>query len=72
MQVELKASHPQGEGENNGQTQVYSTVRVAMGEWITVARSGAALHAPEPGVTSSRDAEAQVSRELQLRVSLAP
>ncbi len=73
VQVELKATRPQAGqgGQVEGQTQVFSTVQVALGDWITVARSGS-LHPPEPGVTSSRDAEAQVSRELQLRVNLAP
>jgi hypothetical protein len=68
VQIEVKAMRPQGDGH----AQVFSTVQVALGEWITVARSGEALRPPEPGVTSSRDAEGQVSRELQLRVSLAP
>jgi len=73
VQVELKAYRPQGgEGGAGGQAQVYSTVAVAMGDWITVARSGGNLRPAERGVVSSRDAEPQTSRELQLRVSLAP
>ncbi len=68
VQVELKATRPQGD---EGQTLVFSTVQVPLGDWITVARSGS-LHPPQPGVVSSSDAEGQVSRELQLRVSLAP
>jgi len=71
VQVELKAYHPQDD-QAGGQTQVYSTVQVAMGDWITVARSGGNLRPAERGVVSSRDAEPQLSRELQLRVSLAP
>ena len=68
VQVELKAMTPQ----DGGQQQVFSTVQVALGDWITVARSGGPLHAPEPGVIRSSDAEPQVSRELQLRVNVAP
>ncbi|MDY0745097.1 hypothetical protein SNE35_11285 [Paucibacter sp. R3-3] len=73
VQVELKAYHPQeGEAGASAQAQVYSTVAVSMGDWITVARSGGNLRPAERGVVSSRDAEPQTSRELQLRVSLAP
>ena len=44
VQVDLKATRPQG-GQVEGQTQVFSTVQVALGDWITVARSGS-LHPP--------------------------
>jgi len=66
--VELKAMNPEG----SGQAQLFSTVQLALDEWLTVARSGASVQRAQPGVLSSRDAEAQTSRELQLRVSLAP
>lgn len=73
VQVELKAYHPQeGQDGAGSQAQVYSTVAVTMGDWITVARSGGNLRPAERGVVSSRDAEPQTSRELQLRVSVAP
>lgn len=54
------------------QAQFQSTVMVPLGEWLTVARSGAELQRAERGVTSSRDAETRSLRELQIRVELAP
>ncbi|MEL4180159.1 hypothetical protein [Roseateles sp. PN1] len=54
------------------QAQFQSTVMVPLGEWLTVARSGAELQRAERGVTSSRDAEMRSLRELQIRVELAP
>ncbi|MCV2350958.1 hypothetical protein [Paucibacter sp. Y2R2-4] len=54
------------------QTTVLSTVSAPLGEWVTVARSGASVQARERGVLSTRDAETQRSRELQIRVDLAP
>ncbi|WP_144006940.1 hypothetical protein [Pelomonas sp. KK5] len=72
VEVELKAMRPREEAEGGGEEQVLSHVQVPLGEWITVARTGAPARAPERGVTSSRDAEPQSSRELQLRVTLAP
>lgn len=64
----------QGQAHTQGQTQaqVLSTVSVGLGQWLTVARSGAATQRQERGVISSRSAEAQSTRELQLRVDLAP
>lgn len=64
-----------GRGEAAGQgrqAQFQSTVMVPLGEWLTVARSGAELQRAERGVTSSRDAETRNLRELQIRVELAP
>jgi hypothetical protein len=72
VRVELRAlgnAGPQGQG---AQTELLSTVQVPMGDWMTVARSGAATRTPQPGVISSSDAESQSSRELQLRITLAP
>lgn len=69
VRVELRA---QGSDALQSQADVLSTVSVALGQWLTVARSGAALQRQQRGVTSSRSAEAQTARELQLRVDLAP
>ncbi|WP_349740485.1 hypothetical protein [Roseateles cavernae] len=70
VRVELRAL---GAGQQSGaQSELLSTVLVAMGDWLTVARSGAATRQPQAGVISSSDAESQSSRELQLRVTLAP
>jgi hypothetical protein len=78
VRVELRvlgsaeAQGPQGPQGQSAQTELLSTVQVPMGDWMTVARSGAATRAPQPGVISSSDAESQSSRELQLRITLAP
>lgn len=68
VKVELRATAP----DERGQAQVFTTVQLGLDEWLTVARSGAPPPRPQPGVLSTRDAEARPSRELQLRVSLAP
>lgn len=83
VRVELRAqgrgasdnnAFSQGQAHTQGQTQaqVLSTVSVGLGQWLTVARSGAATQRQERGVISSRSAETQSTRELQLRVELAP
>ncbi len=78
VRVELRAQGSAGamQGQQQGQAQsqaeVLSTVSVALGQWLTVARSGAATQRQERGIISSRSAEAQSARELQLRVDLAP
>jgi len=59
-------------GAAMAQTTVLSTVAVPLGEWVTVARSGASVQTRERGVLSTRDAETQRSRDLQIRVDLAP
>ncbi len=70
VRVELRAL---GTAQQTGaQSELLSTVLVAMGDWLTVARSGAATRQPQAGVISSSDAEGQSNRELQLRVTLAP
>lgn len=63
VQVELRALSP-------GQ-DLLSTVQAPLGDWVTVARA-APVQRPTPGTASSRDAERQGQRELQLRVQLAP
>jgi hypothetical protein len=77
VRVELRAqssgnASAQSPSPSQTQAQIVSTVSVALGQWLTVARSGAATQRQERGVISSRSAEAQTSRELQLRVELAP
>jgi hypothetical protein len=78
VRVELRAlgsagqQGQQGQQGQGAQTEILSTVQVPLGDWMTVARSGPAARAPQPGVISSSDAETQSSRELQLRVNLAP
>jgi hypothetical protein len=69
VRVELRTL---GAGAQSQQAEVFSTVQVPLDEWRTVARSGAALQRSEPGVISSSDAESRGSRELQLRISVAP
>ncbi|MET0519557.1 MAG: hypothetical protein ABW005_12080 [Burkholderiaceae bacterium] len=68
VRVELRAITP---GEQ-GQAQIFTTVQLGLDEWLAVARSGAPPPRPQPGMLSTRDAEARPSRELQLRVGLAP
>ncbi|CAN5320157.1 hypothetical protein BH11PSE10_BH11PSE10_13700 [soil metagenome] len=68
VRVELQAFGARAQGEQN----ISSTVVLPLGDWLTVARSGATVLAPAPGSLSSADAPGQPSRELQLRVSLAP
>ena len=52
--------------------RVLSTVLVPMDEWTVVARSQHRVESKAGGMLSSRDADADLARELQLRVSLAP
>ncbi|MEJ6007277.1 hypothetical protein WG899_17140 [Paucibacter sp. AS339] len=79
VRLEVRAQAPvmnaqavQGGQGGSAQTTVVSTVAAPLGEWVTVARSGASVRTPERGVISSRDAEGQRSRELQIRADLAP
>ena len=60
------------EFQSFGAAEVFSTVSVPLDHWVTVARSGADVRAPAPGVVSSRDAQGIPGRDLQLRISLAP
>ena len=70
VQVELRSSNSTDQGA--GQAELFSTVQIPLGRWLTVARSGDAVAAPPRGTLSTRDAEARTLRELQLRVELAP
>jgi len=54
------------------QSQVVGTVLVPLGQWVTVARQGGTAQAAEAGTYSTRNAEPVESRELQIRVDLAP
>ena len=78
VRVALRAQGPGAAGSGSGpadplpQLQLQSTVLLPLGEWLTVARSGAVLPHQERGIISSRDAENRIVRELQLRVELAP
>lgn len=69
VRVELRALAPSGA---RGETEILSTVQVPLGQWLTVARRGLQQQRSESGVLSSRDAEQQSQRELQLRVQPAP
>lgn len=51
---------------------VLSTVQVPMGQWVTIARTGTVETSASRGTFSTRDAEVQRLRELQLRVDVAP
>lgn len=73
--VELRGQLSQPADEGGGatqQTELLSTVQLPLGQWLTIARSGAGLQAQQRGTLSTRDAEPSVLRELQLRVDLAP
>jgi len=72
IQVQSPSGEPGPNGLPAGQTQLDSSVQLRLGEWLTVARTGAAVQAQERGVLSTRAAESQTQRELQLRVDLAP
>jgi hypothetical protein len=58
------ASQAPGEG-----LQVETTLPLALGEWVPVARTGSVGALAAPGVVSSADVRRSASRELQLRVS---
>ncbi|NCT83317.1 MAG: hypothetical protein GXC94_09255 [Comamonadaceae bacterium] len=49
-----------------------STLNLPLQRWQTVARSGGVAPTAARGTISSRDAEGQPERELQLRVSIGP
>lgn len=68
-QIDQAAAEP---GSAMQQALLLSTVQLPLGEWLTIARSGASLQVQQRGTLSTRDAEPSVLRELQLRVDLAP
>ena len=61
-----------GPGQPPVRTELESTALVPLDEWVTVARTGGQLRRSERGTFSTRDAEAVSSRELQVRIQLAP
>jgi len=67
--LELRTLQPRGEA---GSEELISSLLVPLEHWTVVAREGASPQAPAPGTYSSRDAEPQASRELQLRIRRAP
>lgn len=52
--------------------QLLSTVQAPIGQWVTIARTGQAVTSSSRNSWSTRDAEVQRGRELQLRIDLAP
>ena len=61
-----------GSGQPPVRTELESTALVPLDEWVTVARSGGQLRRSERGTLSTRDAESVSSRELQVRIQVAP
>jgi len=52
--------------------QVLSTVQAALGQWVTIARTGSYYAGSAANQYSTRDAEVHRTKELQVRVDLAP
>ncbi len=61
-----------GDPQQRPSTDVLSTVQAPLGVWVTIARTGGAATPSPRGTYSTRDAEVQKLRELQLRVEVAP
>ena len=84
VDVEVRASDqaqmPQGgaygttlpDGQQRPSTDVLSTVQAPLGIWVTIARTGSGSSRASRNTYSTRDAEVQKLRELQLRVDVAP
>lgn len=84
VDVEVRASDqaqmPQGgaygttlpDGQQRPSTDVLSTVQAPLGIWVTIARTGSVATSASRNTYSTRDAEVQKLRELQLRVDVAP
>ena len=68
--------NPQGgygtHADSRPSTDVLSTVQAPLGVWVTIARTGSVSTSAGRNVYSTRDAEVQRLRELQLRVDVAP
>ena len=60
------------EAQQRPSTDVLSTVQAPLGIWVTIARTGSVTSSASRNVYSTRDAEVQKLRELQLRVDIAP
>lgn len=67
--LELRSLQPRDEA---GREELISSLLVPLQQWVVIARDGVGPQASPPGVYSSRDAEPQLSRELQVRISPAP
>lgn len=67
--LELRTLLPRGEA---GSEELISSLLVPLEHWTVVAREGGNPQPPPAGTYSSRDAEPQPSRELQVRISRAP
>lgn len=67
--LELRALLLRGEA---GSEELVTTQLIPLEQWVTVAREGGNPRPSAPGTYSSRDAEPQASRELQVRISRAP
>lgn len=84
VNVEVRASDqsqlPQGgaygtslpDAHQRPSTDVLSTVQAPLGIWVTIARTGSVGSSASRNTYSTRDAEVQRLRELQLRVDVAP
>ena len=59
-------------GQPPARIELESTALLPLDEWVTVARSGGQLRRSERGTLSTRDAESVSSRELQVRIQVAP
>lgn len=64
-------SSPSPEGSGSPAAEVVSTVQAPLGQWVTIARSGQVQTGGARGSYSTRDAEVQRLRELQIRVDAA-
>lgn len=60
------------DGQQRPGTDVLSTVQAPLGVWVTIARTGSVSAGASRNTYSTRDAEVQKLRELQLRVDVAP
>lgn len=60
------------DGAQPASTDVLSTVQAPLGIWVTIARTGTVATGGGRGSYSTRDAEVQKLRELQLRIEVAP
>lgn len=73
VEFSLQESNPDaGGGREPTRSRVLSTVQMPMAQWTVVARSERTVSASQPGELRSSDASNVKTRELQMRVNLAP
>ncbi|WAC73705.1 hypothetical protein OU995_02885 [Roseateles sp. SL47] len=77
IRTQEQTVRPSGAVDPSGQppsedASVLSTVQVPLGQWVTIARSGSYYAGSSANQYSTRDAEVQRMKELQVRVDLAP